>query len=51
MYFLQDLVKHAQPVTLTSDMKTLSHFYMTNSISRASRTMAKCVQAAKDSNL
>lgn len=49
--WLQDVAKPSQPIALTSTLKTLSQFYMTNSVSRASRTMAKCVQAAKDSNL
>ncbi|XP_067928049.1 NADH-ubiquinone oxidoreductase 75 kDa subunit, mitochondrial-like [Watersipora subatra] len=47
----QDLPSQKKPVTFHADMTTLSQFYMTNSIARASRTMAKCVQAAKDVNL
>ncbi|ESO88030.1 hypothetical protein LOTGIDRAFT_206956 [Lottia gigantea] len=33
---------------LSPPMKTLKEFYMTDSISRASQTMAKCVQAATE---
>ena len=33
--------------TLPAEQRELQDFYMTNSISRASRTMAKCIQAAR----
>lgn len=40
--------KNSSQMPLSSEMKILSDFYMTNSIARASRTMAKCVHAAKE---
>lgn len=36
-----------KPLNLRPRYQELSDFYMTDSISRASKTMAKCVKAAK----
>jgi len=44
---LQSLKAQLRPDPLSVEQRELEEFYMTDSISRASQTMAKCVAAVK----
>lgn len=48
IYFLQGTGAKLTSDVLTADICTLKDFYMTDSISKASQTMAKCVQAVQE---